>query len=265
MKLGFIGENSLESVEKDCVFAREHGFEGLEYNYWGGFRDLTEETVSKTRAMHEKHGLRACMLGLWGWNHLAPDAAARKESHEMLRRAIDYARILHADVVVTGAGDLPNEAPGRKVAEFLKVFRPFFHRAEKAGLQLAFYALHGGSFLDSIEAFERVWEHLPDLKMKFDPANWQHHGDDYLDVVRRYGNKIGHVHIKEHLTHRGQLASQPAAGMGDIEWGKVMAFLYEHDYRGWLSFEPHGAQWSRGALRERMLILSKKYLSQFLM
>jgi sugar phosphate isomerase/epimerase len=82
--------------------------------------------------------------------------------------------------------------------------------------------------------------------------------------VQRYGHKVGYVHIKEHLYKDGHLVSQPPAGMGDIEFPKVLAFLYEHNYDGWLSIEPHGPIWSRGVMRERMLLLTKKYLSQFL-
>ncbi len=53
--------------------------------------------------------------------------------------------------------------------------------------------------------------------------------------------------------------------LGDIAFGKVMAFLYEHDYRGYLSFEPHGALWGTEPLRQKMLLLTKKHLDQFLL
>jgi len=264
MKLGFIGDNSLAGVEQDAAFAKENGFAGLEYNYWGDFRDLTAETVAQMRAIHRKRGVGVSMLGLWGWNYLSPAPRERAEAQQMLDRAIAFARELEADVISMGAGDIPGEPLGRKVAEFLQVFPPFLERMQAAGLTPVFYAVHGNSFLDSLAAYEAVWEHLPELKMKFDPANWRHHGDDYLEVVRRYGHKVGHVHIKEHLYHNGQLVSQPAAGMGDIEWGKVLAFLYEHEYAGWLSVEPHGGIWSRGEMRHKMLLLTKKHLDQFL-
>ena len=265
MKLAFIGENSLEGVEKDAQFARTYGYEGLEYNYWGEFADVTAETVKRMRAIHQAHGVRAAMLGIWGWNHLSPDAAERAEAHQMITRAIEFAQVLKADVIVMGGGDLPGEPLERKVEEFVRVFPPFLQRIAEAGLQPAFYAVHGASFLDSLRAYELVWEHLPQVTIKYDAANWQHHGDDYLEVVRRHGDKVGYVHIKEHLYHAGELASQPAAGMGDIEWGKVFAFLYEHNYRGWLSVEPHGDIWSRGAMREKMLRLTRKYLERFLL
>ena len=264
MKLAFIGENKLAGVEEDSRFAKEHGFEGLEYNYWGWFKDLERETVKQMAAIHQKHGLRVSMFGLWGWNHLAPDKKARDEAHEMLNRAIEYASILGADHLATGGGDIPHEPLGRKVVEFLEVFPPFLEKMEKANLKPVFYPVHGASFFDGLPAFEKVWEHMPDIKIKFDPANWHHHGDDYLEVVRKYGNKVGYVHIKEHMVKDGKVISQPAAGMGDIEFPKVLAFLYEHGYEGWLSFEPHGNKWSKKPLREKMLLISKKYIEQFL-
>ena len=43
MRLGFIALNALDGVETDARFAREHGFDGLEFNFWhhpqrSGFR-----------------------------------------------------------------------------------------------------------------------------------------------------------------------------------------------------------------------------------
>ncbi len=264
MKLGFIGDNDLAGVAADAGFAAAHGFAGLEYNYWGNFSDLTAATVEQMRALLDSAGVGASALGIWGWNHLSPDSAVRAQAHAMLDRAIEYARVLGAEVLITGGGELPGAATAENAAEFVKVFPPFLDRMQAAGLQPAFYAVHGASFFTSLEAYERVWEVLPQVGIKYDPANWQHHGDDYLAVVRQHGDKVSYVHIKEHLYAGGELASQPAAGMGDIAWGKVMAFLYEHGYTGYLSMEPHGPLWARPPLREKMLLLSHRYISQFL-
>ena len=263
-RMGFIGKNDLAGVETDSTFCAEYGFDGLEYNYWGNFEELTEETVETMREIHEKHGVRCLMLGLWGWNHLAPDADERARAHEMLGRAIEFAARLEAEVFTTGGGQMADASLEENVAEFANVFPPFLEKIETAGMKPSFYAVHGNSFFDSIEAYERVWEKLPQVGIKFDPANWDHHGDDYLVIVRHHGDKITYMHIKEHLHHDGDLASQPAAGMGDIEWGKIFAFLYEHKYDGPISIEPHGPIWSRGEMRRKMLLLTQRYISQFL-
>ncbi len=264
MEIGFIGNNSLAGVEADAKFSAENGFAALEYNYWDNFKDLTLETVQKMREILDAHGIAASSLGLWGWNHLSLNDAKREQAHEMLNRAIDFAQILGASVFVTGGGDIPGASLESKVEEFAKVFPPFLDRIQSAGMKPSMYAVHGNSFFDSMEAYKRVWEQFPQVGIKYDPANWCHHGDDYLDIVRLHGDKISFVHIKEHVYVDGELVSQPAAGMGDIQWGKMMAFLYEHGYDGYLSIEPHGPIWSRGEMRYKMLLLTKKYMSQFL-
>jgi sugar phosphate isomerase/epimerase len=262
-QLAFIGNTSLDAVAEDARFCAEHGFEGLEYNYWGNFEQLEAETVQKMHAILREHGVKCVMLGIWGWNHLAPDPDEREKAHRMLGKAIEFAKILHADVLTTGGGTF-SDSLDANVDEFLNVFPPFVAEIEAAGLCPSFYAMHGKSFFTSMESYERVWEALPQVGIKYDPANWRHHGDDYLAVLRRHGDKVAHVHIKEHLYHDGELASQPPAGMGDIEWGKVFAFLYEHDYDGPISVEPHGPIWARGEMRRKMLLLTQRTIAPFL-
>lgn len=270
MKLGFIAANDLPGIAKDARFAAQHGFEGLEFNFWHNTRwshfdeDVDADKVAQMRAVLDEHGVRTASFGLWGSNHISPDPSERQASLDRLDRAIQYAETLGAEVLITGGGKIPDASLDENVAAFVKVFPPYLERAQQAGLTVALYAVHGNSFFESIESYEKVWEHIPDVGIKLDPANIQHHGDEYLPILRDHGDHVYHVHIKEHLYVDGELASQPAAGMGDIQWGKVMAFLYEYDYQGYLVFEPHGPKWSRPPLREKMLVLTKRYISQFL-
>ena len=265
MKIGFIGNNSLADVEADARFAAEHGFAGLEYNYWGNFKELTAETVREMRAILDRHGVACSALGLWGWNHISPDPAEREASLAQLSRAIEFATALGASVLITGGGKIPDAAPEANADEFANVFPPYIERVQAAGMQMAMYAVHGNSFFTSVADYERVWDKGIDVGVKLDCANWQHHGDAYLPLLRDHGDKVYYVHIKEHVYLDGELVSQPAAGMGDIEWGKIMAFLYEHAYTGYLTIEPHGAKWGREPLRRTMLLLSQRYIQQFLL
>ncbi len=264
MKFGFISRNVMPGLEQDVVFAAEHGLEGLEFNYWRPFEELTAGMVTKMRAILDKHGVRASALGLWGWNPISPDEAERAESLGHLSRAIEFAEILGAGILITGGGENKDASLEEKVAEFTRVFPPFVERAEKAGLKIALYPMHGNSFFNGLEAYERVWEKVPEVGIKFDPANISLHGDDYLVWLRKHAKRIFHVHIKEHLYMDGEVVAQPAAGMGDIHWGKVMAFLHESDYDGYLSIEPHGPIWSRAPRHHTMVLLSKRHLEQFL-
>jgi len=265
MKMAFIGVNDLAGVAEDARFAAEHGFEGLEFNYWKNFEDLTAETVSEMRAILDRHGVKCSALGLWGWNHISPDAAEREEAQNHLGRAIDFASTLGASIVITGGGEMPEASPEENAAEFAKVFPPFIERVNDAGMRMALYPVHGNSFFRSIADYQRVWDGGLDVGIKLDPANWRHAGLEYLPVLRDQGERVFYVHIKEHLYLDGEVASQPAAGMGDIEWGKVMAFLYEGGYDGYLSIEPHGPKWSRPPLRRAMLLLTQRHIGQFLL
>ncbi len=265
MKLGFITNNDLAAIEADAQFAVEHGFAGLEINHWKTFADLTAEQVRDIRAVLDKYGVQCSTLGLWGWNHIAADADERAKAHHELGRAIEFADMLGAPVLITGGGLFREGDLAANVAEYAKVMPGFVASAADKGIKVALYGFHGGSFLATIEAYEALWEAMPQVGLKFDPANLDHAGQDYLKMARHHADKVAHVHIKEHLTHDGALVSQPAAGMGDIHWGKVMAFLYEADYRGYLTIEPHGPVWSRGALRHKMLLLTRKHLDQFLL
>lgn len=284
MKLAFIANNDLAGIEADAKFAAENGFTGLEFNYWAGFKDLTTDTVAQMRQILDRYGVKCSALGIWGWNHIASDAEERKVSLGHLERAIQFAETLGSNILITGGGRIAGASSAQNVAEFVQVFPPYLEKARNAGLKVALYSVHGNSFLDSIEDYKLVWEQIPEVGIKFDPANIEHHarehppmqhatlqhptvpqpGDAYLPILRDHGDHIYYMHIKEHLYLNGVLVSQPAAGMGDIAWGKVLAFLYEHHYDGYLSFEPHGPLWSKPPLREKMLLLTKKYLGQFL-
>lgn len=264
MRFAFIARNDLDGLEEDAAFAAAEGITGLEFNFWGPFRELEEDTVKRMRAILDRHGVRAAMLGIWGFNHLDHDPDTRAEARGQLERAIGFAGILGAELLVTGGGQVHGEPLGRQVKDFAAFFPAVIERVQAAGMRMAFYPVHGASFFDGLSAYEAVWAEVPEVMIKFDPANWHHHGDDYLEPLIRYGRKIGHVHVKEHLYHGGKLVSQPPAGMGDVRWGPIMALLHEANYDGWLSMEPHGPIWSKAPRMHDMVRLSKRHLEQFL-
>lgn len=265
MKLAFIADNDLARLEQDAHFASTHGFEGLEFNYWQPFEDLTAETVAAMKRILDKYHVPCSSLGIWGWNHLSPDEAERNTALGHMDRAIGFAETLGASVFVTGGGNIPGATAEQNAEEFAKVFPPYIEKVKSAGMKMAVYLVHGGSFFTGPAELKLVWDQGIDVGIKLDCANVKHHGDEYLPILRDHGDKVYYVHIKEHVYMDGELVSQPAAGMGDIEWGKIMAFLYEHGYDGYLSMEPHGPIWGREPMRTKMLLLSQRYIRQFLL
>lgn len=265
MQLGFIGKNDLAGLEEDCAFARQYGLRGLEFNYWADFAQLDEPTVRGMKALLDRYGLACTTLGLWGWNHIAADDAVRSAAHGHLDRAIAFGELLGAPTLILGGGERPGAGLEAQAQVFATEVRPYVDRAAGAGMKVALYGFHGG-FLMRQEAYEALWRHLPEVGVKYDAANIDHVGQDYLKLLRDHPDKIYHVHLKEHMYHGlNRVASQPAVGMGDIQWGKIMACLYEADYQGYLVIEPHSRPWATDRLRYTMIRLSAKYISQFLL
>jgi sugar phosphate isomerase/epimerase len=264
MKIGFIADNDLPAIEQDARFAAEHGLSGLEFNYWSALSDLPGDYMKSIRAILDKYAVECSTLGLWGWNHTSEDAAERERAQQQLDLLVEYGQVLGAKVLITSGGNLKGKGAVANVAAFADVFAPRLARLDAAGVKLALYAVHGNTFTETEADYVTLWQSFPHVGIKCDPANLMHAGWDYLGFLWRHGDKVTHMHIKEHLYLGGTLAAQPAAGMGDIQWGKVFCFLHEHGYDGYLTIEPHGEMWSRGALKYKCVTLSKRHIEPFL-
>lgn len=265
MTLGFLGGKDPAHTESTAALARDCGYSQLEFDYWRDFEQLDAAAVKAQKKTLKKHGIGISAYGLWGYNPIAGDEAERKHAHKIIERGTGFAENLGARVMVLSTGDRAGEPLGRRIQLFAEAIAPHLRRIREAGMEAAFYALHGATFLNDLAAYERTWEVVPEIKMKYDPANWLQAGHDYLDVLRRYGNRIGHVHIKEAIFVDRRVVSQPPAGMGDMPWGKIMTFLHEHRYDGCLSLEPHMNPWRTGEGLKMNLVLSKRHLEQFMM
>lgn len=264
MKIGFIADNDLPTVEQDARFCAEHGLSGLEFNHWGALSKLEPDYMRQVRAILDKYGVECSTLGLWGHNHTSEDAAEAAAAQGELKLLVEYGKVLGAQVLITSGGNRKGQGAAANVKAFAEVFPPYIADLEAAGMKLSLYAVHGNTFTETLGDYVTLWEQFPNVGIKCDPANLHYAGWDYLGFLWQYGHRITHMHIKEHLFIGGTLAAQPAAGMGDIEWGKVFCFLHEHDYNGYLTIEPHGPKWSRGALKYKCVTLSARYISQFL-
>lgn len=264
MKIGFIAENDLARLEADARFCADQGLNGLEFNHWGGFSELTVEYIEAARAVLDKYRIGCSSLGLWGWNHTSTDEAERAAALAQFDRLVDFGGRLGAKVLITGGGNRPGAGLAANVDAFEQYIAPYLPRISAGGHKLALYAVHGNTFTDSPEAYTALWQRFPEVGIKCDPANLHHAGWDYIEFLWRHGGRITHMHIKEHLYHAGALIAQPAAGMGSIHWGQVFCFLHEHCYQGYLVIEPHGERWTRDDLRYRGVTLSTRYIEQFL-
>ncbi len=80
----------------------------------------------------------------------------------------------------------------------------------------------------------------PYLKVNFDPSHFQLYGNDVPWAIRRLGDRIIHVHLKDVVGHPGaffQDFSNPMLGGGKVDWKAFAAALDDIGYTGALSVE----------------------------
>ena len=184
---------------------------------------------------------------------------------QQLKTAIDYAADMECPIVVTGGSGLDGQPMDEAQDQFVEIFKPIVKEAGEKKVKIALYLGHGNSVLDVPKGTDRLLDALPEVGIKFDPANPTFRGGDWTPFVHKYGDRIFHFHIKDQILIGKELIELPPAGMGDIHWGKLMAMLYQHNYQGVMSIEPHGKLWGhQGPLRRECILMSRKHVKQFL-
>jgi inosose dehydratase len=126
-----------------------------------------------------------------------------------------------------------------------------------ADRRLAFHP-HAGTFVETPDETDRLLAATePDLvPICLDVGHWLVGGGDPLNTLRRYGDRVTHVHLKDvdptvlARLRSGELADFGAAvqarlftelGSGMLDLDGCLAALAERDYRGWLMVEQDSA------------------------
>lgn len=122
-----------------------------------------------------------------------------------------------------------------------------------AGRRMAFHP-HSGTFVETPDETDRLLAATePDLvPLCLDVGHWLVGGGDPVATIRKYGDRITHVHLKDvdptvlARLRSGELADFGAAvrarlftelGSGVLDLAGCLAALAQRDYRGWLMVE----------------------------
>jgi len=225
------GELYRDRIDHIATTAAEAGFPGLEIDTFmlgQGFRD--RQRLSST--------LVECGLELVALAH----AAEWHQDHETESERAE------ADEIITLLGAFPGaklvlvQLPGADRADLrerqrlaIACMNAVGRRALAAGLQPTVHPNSPpGSLFRTAEDYEILLDGL-DTSIRFTPdvGHIAAGGMDALETVRRYRNRVDHIHFKDMHSD----GSWAATGSGQLDFVSIVSFLAQTGYEGWVVFE----------------------------
>lgn len=258
MKLGFLTGGTVEDVR----FAARHGFGCIELALFGETPLYADHREFKDALRAE--GVELAAVSLFGKNYRDPDAKQRQAHLDLWERAADLAAALGTGVFIAGTGRSPNVPDEAQWDSVVEDAGPRIEGVQRRGLKFAFYNCHWENMIDRPAAWERVLPKLPGVGIKFDPSHPVYDGRDWMSELLTAGPHLLHIHAKDVLRINGKHIPDPNPGFGEIAWGPFFAILYEAGYDGAVCIEPHSRLYG-GENRDRFLVLSGRYLRQFML
>lgn len=218
---------------------RNAGFDGVEIPVVG-----QSSAELKTMALAcDDLGLERTAVAFVGEdvNPISSNASIRAAAIDNLKKAIDDANIIGADILVGGlyqahkvfSGTAPTAEEWQWSAEYLRVVGEY---GQKMGVRL------GLEFLNRFEVYlintsadcKRMVEQvgLSNVGVHYDTHHANIEDPDARGAISNIQGVINHVHLSE--SHRGTL------GTGQVDWESNFAALKEIDYEGWMVIEAFG-------------------------
>jgi sugar phosphate isomerase/epimerase len=280
--------------------AREMGYDGLELACWGDHLDVRRAAADREyadgrRALLADHGLALYAIS----NHLVGQAVcdridARHKSivpphvwgdgdPEGVRQRAAEEMIVTAEAAAALGVDVVNGFTGSSIwhtlyafpptsqadwdagfADFARRWTPILDAFAEHGLRFAL-EVHPTEIAFDIATAERAIEALGGhgaFAFNYDPSHLAYQGVDYVRFLRRFADRIAHVHMKDVWWGRGDGSvgvfgghtsfGDPrrhwdfrSVGRGDIDFEEVIVALNDIGYVGPLSVEWEDARMDR--------------------
>jgi len=302
MKIGFITACLPElSFEELIRWASENGFDVLEVACWPfgppdrryagvthiDVSNLSDNKVKEVKKLLEDFGLSISSLGYYP-NYLTPEKKSRDFYFDHLNKVISAANRLGVEVVGTFIGRDMYKNIEDNLKIFEQVWPPIIEYAEEQNVKIAIencpmqYPEHsnwpgGTNVAFSPSIWRRIFEIIPskNLGLNYDPSHLIWQGINYVKPIKEFKDKIFHTHAKDTLIDKDILKDvgiygynwhvDRLPGLGDIDWRKYIAALYEIGYTGTISIEHEDRNWeSTVDKKKEALLFSKKYLKAFI-
>ena len=202
-----------------------------------GYLDL--EDLKAVQQQIEDAGLSFSVMQLWPFMRLgAADTEARFENLGRTMEAMGQGGV---QVLSYFVGIDPSASPGDAEARWdllVDHYRKLMAHAERTGVKVA---LHTGGALGTSRALDRLMREVPSPYngVCFCTGNsWRSEGEGIYDMIRRMGDKIFHVHLRNvRIVPGDPHDAQVWFGSGHPDLSKVVQALRDIGYSGDLHAE----------------------------
>jgi len=265
------------------------GYDGAELACWGDHFDISKADQAycdAKRALLAKHGLQCSAISThlvgqavcdniderhrqivppYVWGDGNPEGVRQRAAAEIIRTA-EAARRFGVSVVngFTGSSiwhlcySFPPVLPGQIDAgyeDFARRWTPIFDAFQSLGIRFAL-EVHPTEIAFDISSAERALKAVnyhPAFGFNYDPSHLGYQGVDYVAFIRKFHDRIFHVHMKDAAWNLGSEAGvfgghvefhRPerywdfkSVGRGCINFEKIIRALNDIGYAGPLSVE----------------------------
>ena len=286
----FTGQWADLPLDTVCEKAKSFGYDGVELACWGDHFEVAKADAAYCKAKREllaSHGLQLfsvsthlvgqavcdliderhqAILPDYVWGDGDPEGVRQRAAEEIIRTGEAAAR-LGVEVVngFTGSSiwhllySFPPVTPQMIDAGFADLaarWIPILDAYQKAGVKFAL-EVHPSEIAFDVASSERAIEALnghPCFGFNYDPSHLGYQGVDYVKFIRKFSDRIFHVHMKDvgwsstpteagvfgghtEFGDRRRYWDFRSLGHGKIEFGEIIRALNDIAYSGPLSVE----------------------------
>ena len=235
-------------VEEAITVLGEAGYDGVEWMLGQHFRDAEE--LEGLVALTRRRGLAVSNIMCWQ-DLVTRDDASRRTRVKTLQRMVSAAGDLEIPLVNIFTGPMTwspgAERIGRDISEgeawrvVLESLSSVIEMAEERSVTVTVEPVFGMLVHDYYTLRELLGElGSKKLGVNLDPSHLALYGNDTAWAVRRLGEKIRHVHVKDVFGRAGVFGETftfPFLGEGVVDWVAFFGALREVGYQGFLSLE----------------------------
>lgn len=258
-KIGFLIWFPDWSLEKVFRFGSSLGYDAVEVSAHPKTTLKLDMDLDKGKnhvlGLAEKYNLSISAL-TYHTNMLHPDMDDRKEIYGHFKKVILFAETLEVPVVGAHPGyELPGMDEDACWAEYESTFGEIVDFAGEHNMKVAVEPLRHfrvNSLVYNAPTIERLLKTFPSrsLGLTYDPSHLVSRMIDYIDVLRKFSERIYHVHAKDAEILYDVLkifgAFDPEGviwwrfrvpGWGEVDWQELITALYELNYNLGFSVE----------------------------